>query len=96
MVHILAAQHDARVRADGGELSSGARRPLVELQVAADHAELAPKAAAPPDTATGSGPPAGHLVEVAAMRHYAETHELRRAAIPAQDADGIMPRARVY
>jgi excisionase family DNA binding protein len=52
VVRILAAHLDARVRADGGELSPGARRLLVELQAAADRTPSAP-AGARPGAATG-------------------------------------------
>ncbi|WP_353963216.1 helix-turn-helix domain-containing protein [Streptomyces sp. NBC_00338] len=60
VVRILSGHLDARVRTDGGELSTEARRLLVALQAGAEHATTEPARPA----ATGSPPADPGTVEV--------------------------------
>jgi excisionase family DNA binding protein len=74
VARILFAHLDARARADGGELSTAARRLLVELQAAAQHTDHSPvfdSVTAPFDSAATGSPtaPAGSVstAEAAAL-----------------------------
>jgi len=93
VVRILAAHLDARVRTDGGELSSGARRLLVELQAAADHAEQGPGPAVPPSAATGTTTPATATVEVT-VNEAAALMECSPRWVRALIASGRLPARR--